>query len=128
MKLPILHTQRLRLRPLQESDAEGMFEICQDPETMKFMPTLAHTTVAETQLMLMSALEETARYWAIELNDATHELIGYVGFLANTTIPGMGYLIARKHCSTGSRHSAAYLIIITVTPFTLRAITPVLNQ
>ena len=111
MKLPILITKDLRLRPLQEDDAEAMFEICKDPETMRYTPTRELSTVAETQLMMMSALAETARYWAIELNDPTHELIGYAGFLADTPIPGMGYLIARKHWRKGYGHQACLSIM-----------------
>lgn len=111
MKRPILNTINLRLRPLQEDDAEGMFNIFRDAQTMRYMPTGAHRTVAETQLMLMSALADTARYWAIELNNASHELIGYIGFLADTPIPGMGYLIARKHWRKGYAREACLAVM-----------------
>ena len=111
MKLPILTTINLRLRTLQGDDAEAMFEIFKDAETMRHMPTPPHQTVAETQLMLMSALSESARYWAIELNDPSHELVGYVGFLGETTIPGMGYLIARKHWRKGYAREACLAVM-----------------
>ncbi|MGB1253499.1 MAG: GNAT family N-acetyltransferase, partial [Candidatus Promineifilaceae bacterium] len=54
---------------------------------------------------------ETARYWAIELNDSSHELIGYIGFLADTPIPGMGYLIARKHWRKGYGREACLAVM-----------------
>jgi len=46
MSLPVLHTERLTLRPLQEADAEGLHMAYGDGEAMRFWDFPASLDVA----------------------------------------------------------------------------------
>jgi len=46
--IPVLETQHLLLRPLEESDAASMHEAFGDPETMRFWDSLPSRDLAET--------------------------------------------------------------------------------
>ena len=107
----VLTTSRLMLRPLVMSDAEALFQIYSDVETMRYWHTLPHTSIEETieDVEDMLGVPENC-WWAICLKDAAvagddtaadDTAIGYIGYLGSTSIPGMGYLLGRPHWRKG---------------------------
>ena len=56
MSLPTLETDRLVLREIAESDAEGLHAAYGDPEAMRFWDFPATSTVAETTALIKEAL------------------------------------------------------------------------
>src|SRR5436190_10858220 len=70
---PVLHTERLILRPLSLGDAEAMFEYHRDPEVTKYVHFGAVATVEETRTVIEKILgelgEDKGFYFAIALKD-----------------------------------------------------------
>lgn len=99
--IPILHTTRLRLRPFSADDLPHLHAMFSSDAAMRFMPTLPHQTEADTQAWLSADMSRNgARHWAItKKGDDTP--IGYVNFLGETRIPGMGYMIHPDHWGQG---------------------------
>ena len=90
-----LVTERLRIRPLTLNDAPALFRVFGDAETMRFMPSLPHQTVAETQAHIVSELMVAGSYhWVICWQDSD-EAIGHINYLGQTRLPGMGYIVRR---------------------------------
>lgn len=100
MPLPTLNTSRLTLRPLTPDDAEGIFKAYSDPEAMRFIPYLPHKTVEETRKDIQREINNGTQYWGIRLQ-GSDEVIGKVGFLGNTRVPAMGYILQRAHWGKG---------------------------
>ena len=99
--IPILETERLRLRPLTTQDAIPLHPMFNDAQTMRFMPTLPHQTIAETEAHLKQEIEMPgAVNWTICLKE-TNVPIGIVNYLGSTRIPGMGYIIQRDYWGQG---------------------------
>lgn len=98
----VLQTARLILRPLTLDDAAAIFVAFQDAETMRFMEQPIHLTVAQTYAHLTNMLTAESCWWALVRKDTDDEsAIGYVGYLGNTAVPGMGYLLRRDHWRQG---------------------------
>ncbi|OYT90407.1 MAG: GNAT family N-acetyltransferase [Burkholderiales bacterium PBB3] len=56
-----LRTERLVLRPLQESDVDALFAIHSDPEVMRYWSTPAWTDSAPAQAMIDRDLAQTSK-------------------------------------------------------------------
>ena len=99
--IPTLETERLQLRPLTITDTAALHPMFNDAQTMGYMPTPPHQTVAETETHLQRELDMPgAINWAIcLLND--DKPIGIVNYLGSTRIPGMGYIIRREYWGKG---------------------------
>lgn len=96
-----LETARLILRPLTLDDAPALHAMFGDTQTMRFMPSLPHQSIAETEQQLARDLTLTgAYYWGVCLK-ATGELIGQINYLGQTRIPGLGYIIRREYWGQG---------------------------
>ncbi len=96
-----LHTDRLTLHPLKNEDASDLFALYSDEETMRYMPTPPHSSLAVTQVHISFEIEnQLAAHWAIRLNGAD-EVIGVVNYLGGTSVPGMGYCLRRDHWGQG---------------------------
>jgi len=69
--MDILHTKRLILRPLAESDSDDLFGARGDGEVMEFWDGPRDATCSETAavvgLLLAAVHSGTARYWTIRL-------------------------------------------------------------
>lgn len=106
--IPVLTTARLTLRPLAARDAEAIFAMMSDAETMRFWdwPAFRHReTVAEVVAEQIADMEErTAFYWvaalwphgdaigSCDLSDIDHHhKRAEVGFLFNRAQWGNGY-------------------------------------
>ncbi|MEE4195439.1 MAG: GNAT family N-acetyltransferase [Anaerolineae bacterium] len=101
-ELPQLTTApRLDLIPTIPDHFPALHELYRDPETMRFMPTLPHQTVEETQKHLEQDMSHPgAQYWTIFLKNSD-EPIGLVNMLGGTPIPGMGYILKRNYWGQG---------------------------
>ena len=110
MTASILHTTRLALHPLTRVDIPALFPMFADAETMRFMPMLPHRSVAESEDALGEELEVGARYWTIRMTPGG-PLIGYIGFLGQTLIPGMGYMLRREYWGKGITTEAATAVL-----------------
>jgi RimJ/RimL family protein N-acetyltransferase len=108
MTAPILRTQRLILRPLAITDAEALYAVMSDDETMRFWdwPAFAdYSTVAEIVAgQVADMVEGRSAYWAVMLPGGD-QAIGAcdlseidlrqrraeLGFLFNRAFWGNGY-------------------------------------
>lgn len=100
-QIPPLHTDRLILRPLSPTDAPALHSMYSDKETMRYMPTLPHQSVAETEQHITQQLTpDDGAFWAICWK-RTDEPIGVVNYLSGTAVPGMGYIIKRNFWGQG---------------------------
>lgn len=101
-KLPQLTAApRLNLIPTTPEHFPGLHTIFSDAETMRFMHTLPHKTVEETQKHLEHDMSQPGtQHWTIFLKNSD-EPIGLVNRLGGTMIPGMGYIIKRNYWGQG---------------------------
>jgi [ribosomal protein S5]-alanine N-acetyltransferase len=80
---PILKTERLVLREINMSDADDLFQIFSDQETMQYWSCRPYTSVVQAQRLIESlaesAREETGIHWAITLR-GEDRLIGRCGY------------------------------------------------
>jgi ribosomal-protein-alanine N-acetyltransferase len=111
----VLHTERLILRPFAADDRDEVagrfFSILSHPRAMRFMPTPPHQTVADTEAWMDAELSgQGAHGWAIHLRDGD-PAIGYVNFLGNTRIPGMGYLLHPDYWGRGIAPEACRAVL-----------------
>ena len=78
-KIPSLHTARLRMRELRQSDANAVFKLYSDPETVRYWGNDLITEPVEAEELVRTNLEWIASgdcyYWAIE-HQASGEVIG----------------------------------------------------
>ncbi len=99
--IPNLETKRLQLRPLTIDDASALHPMFQDTQTMRYMPSPPHQTIADTRAHLQQETEiPGAINWAICLQN-NNDPIGIVNYLGSTRIPGMGYIIHRDYWGQG---------------------------
>jgi RimJ/RimL family protein N-acetyltransferase/uncharacterized glyoxalase superfamily protein PhnB len=105
--MDILHTQRLVLRPLTADDAPALHDAFADPEAMRYWMEPPHECVSDTEAMLEALLgRDGACHWAMCLR-GSDEALGYVGFLGDTAVPGLGYLLRRAYWGQGYTTEAA---------------------
>ncbi|QJE72092.1 GNAT family N-acetyltransferase [Aerophototrophica crusticola] len=89
-----LVTARLVLRPLQVEDAEDLFPVFNDPESMRYWSHLPHKDVAETRAKLERVVEEdgTSRTWAVTRDGGRCQ--GWVSlFGAQDRLVWLGYIL-----------------------------------
>lgn len=77
---PELTTERLLLRPFQDSDAEAIFASCQNPKLGDNAGWPAHKTLEESYKVLYSIFIGKDTIWAITLKD-TRKFIGFIGLM-----------------------------------------------
>ena len=61
MKVPVLETERLILRPFAQTDEEAVLAIYGDPVVMKFVPLIPLANLAEARAHLQEHLLPTVR-------------------------------------------------------------------
>lgn len=61
LPFPILHTPRLRLRPIGQHDADTLHAILADEETMRYYGSPPHRTLAETDALIATIAARIAR-------------------------------------------------------------------
>lgn len=82
--LPVLQTERLRLRRLRLDDAGDMFEYASDPEVSRYTTWEAHKTLEDSRAFLASVIEQYNTFqvapWGME-HKRDRKLVGTCGFL-----------------------------------------------
>jgi len=108
-----VETPRLRLRPLEASDAQPFMEIHQDPDVIKYVLQGAAPggiTVAWRNIAMMIGHWHLRGYgpWAVT-EKATGHVIGRVGLWNPEGWPGieLGWIIRRSHWNNGFATEAA---------------------
>lgn len=101
---PVLHTARLRLRPLLRSDLAAVHEAMSDPEVMAYWSSSSHRTQAETAAWLEEAVAMAAAQrsyeWAIEYRGRV------AGRVALRAPPWLGYFLSRRAWGKGIGYEA----------------------
>src|SRR5262245_30079542 len=108
----ILHTPRVTLRELEDSDLDVVAAMLTDAEVMRYWP--APFTREEAAAWIARQRERYARdgcgYW-LALERATGEPIGQVGLMRVEVegVPdlGLGYILARAYWGRGLAQEAA---------------------
>ncbi|MCY4413064.1 MAG: GNAT family N-acetyltransferase [Caldilineaceae bacterium] len=95
-----LTTERLILRPLEAADAEDLYDAYRRPEAMRFMDDAAHTSAAETKKMVDGMLDGPGTVWTVRTTEDGPAL-GYVDYIGNAGVPGMGYFLHPDHWGNG---------------------------
>ena len=103
--LPILMGERVRLRPMTADDADAIFAIFSDPESMRYWAGEPYTERAQADdyLARRIAPSETGLMWAITLPEAD-TLLGTACVHNIDRANGhaeLGYVLARTHWGKG---------------------------
>ena len=108
----VLQTERLHLRPISpEEDAAALFEIYRNPQAMRFMPTPPHRNLEETKAELTQSLAyQGAVGWVVCMRKDPRP-IGYVNFLGEVSIPGMGYILHPDYWGKGITPEACRTVL-----------------
>lgn len=111
--LPVLETERLRLRPVRSDDLEALFAIRSDPTMMQYIgrPLMKNHTEAEALLALIRGEYEagTGIKWAITFRDQD-EMIGNMMFrgISREHFSGeIGYMLHSDFWRKGIMREAA---------------------
>lgn len=105
-----LTTERLILRPLAISDSNDLYDFYRRPKAMQFMDTPPHTSSAETEKMVGEMLDSPASTWTIRTSEDGPAL-GYVDFIGNEGVPGMGYILHPDHWDNGYMSEAVRAVL-----------------
>ena len=105
MDIPILDTERLRLRPFRESDFEPYAGMCADPEVMRYLTGVPLSRMdAWRHLAIVVGHWYLRGYgmWAVEEKE-TGEMVGRIGFYNPEGWPGfeLGWTLIRSRWGRG---------------------------
>ena len=119
VKIPTLETERLRLRPLRESDFEDYAALYADPEVLRYLGSGPEPWDRGRCWRHMAFLKghwelAGAGMWAVELRE-TGGFLGLIGFAAPEGWPGfeLAWTLARPfwgrgYATEGARAALAY--------------------
>jgi ribosomal-protein-alanine N-acetyltransferase len=117
MPIPVLETERLRLRPFSAEDDVAVFALASDPDVARFVRFEAHRSIEETRAFLEMVerhyAEGNAFAWAVVLCE-NGELIGSCGFPHRSperNSAEIGYWLGRPYWGQGYAVEAAYAMI-----------------
>lgn len=107
-EIPLLESERLRLRRMEREDARDLYRYWSDPEVVRYMNIPPFASVEDTYEMihLLNALSESedALRWGIELRESGR-LIGSCGFnvweLSGAYRGEIGYDLGREYWGQG---------------------------
>ncbi len=95
-----LTSERLILRPLAVTDADDLFAMYSRPEAMRFMDTPLHTSPAETRQQIEQRRGGPSTTWTLRVA-ADGPALGFVEYIGNAGVPGMGYMLHPDHWGNG---------------------------
>lgn len=116
MALPILESERLRLRMLHISDAKAMYEYAQKDDVTKYLLWDSHTSLRQTKQFLKRIIKkylEGNYAWAITLKDSG-EFVGMIDFYSFDRTAGIAeiaYAISDKYWRKGMITEATQMVI-----------------
>lgn len=115
--LPVIETERLKLRRLEMADAPDMFEYASEPAVSRFMPWQAHQTTDDTaefiDFILKGYANNSKLTWAIELKSENRMIgtIDFVSWLQKRQRAEIGYTLSHNYWGRGLMHEAAEALI-----------------
>jgi [ribosomal protein S5]-alanine N-acetyltransferase len=116
---PVLETDRLRLRPLQDKDAEALFALRSNPVSMQYIARPIAKTMQDIE-ELMQKIRQVQQdkkgfWWGITLNDMD-TIIGNIGIFnidADNYRAEIGYMLLPDYFEKGIMHE----VLCTIVPF-----------
>ena len=116
----MMETDRIILRPWQESDAEALYKYASDPEVGPRAGWPPHKSVEES-LEIIHTVFNNDTTWAIELKE-TGEAIGAMGYIpsSGTKLPAregeplVGYWVGKPFWNQGICTDALALMIVHI--------------
>ena len=101
----MMETERLLLRPWQESDAEALYRWASDPEVGPAAGWSPHTSVEDSRDIIRTVLSEEGTF-AVVPKGGNGDPIGAIGVFPTEISEGrgepeIGYWIARPHWGQG---------------------------
>jgi ribosomal-protein-alanine N-acetyltransferase len=113
--IPVLETERLRLRPRGPDDADALHVAFADEETMRYWSGAHHTSLEETRAHLDDRISPEWRWWTITLK-GDDTAIGFVaaGEKRQGNVTEIGYMLARSHWGGGIAREAVSAVITQV--------------
>jgi RimJ/RimL family protein N-acetyltransferase len=112
VEIPILETERLRMRAFRDADLDAYAAMCADPEVMRYLGTGVTLDRSESWRSMAGFLGHWALrgygMWALE-EKATGTLVGRSGFLNPEGWPGfeLGWTLGRPFWGKGFASEAA---------------------
>lgn len=113
----ILESERLVLRPLEEKDAENVFEIFSDTEVMRYYDLLPFKSMEEahrqTRFFMQALADRTMIRWGIVLKE-NEKLVGTCGLFAFSDADKkaeLGYELNRNYQRRGIMSEALPLVL-----------------
>lgn len=105
--LPVIETARLVLRPVEDDDADDIFEIASDAETAKYTSWDAHKMVEDSKTLIRFIKKRYSlnkpSNWAVILK-SENKLIGLCGFVSGFAINSraeMAFVISKAYRKKG---------------------------
>lgn len=111
-----LETQRLRLRLFTLDDVQIMYELCSDPEVIKYADTPARDIQEARQRLEEGPLHDYQNYgygrFAVELK-STGKVIGFCGikYIEEIDLPEVGYRYLKEYWGRGIGTEAAQVCV-----------------
>lgn len=115
--MPVLETERLRLRKLTMRDAEDIYSYGRDPLVAKHVLWEAYRSVGEARAYLRYMLRKyrmnEPASWGIELKSSGRIIgtIGYMWIQSDNAAAEVGYSLARAHWGQGIMTEALEAVI-----------------
>ncbi|CAM3575499.1 GNAT family protein [Paenibacillus lupini] len=115
--LPVLETNRLKLRKITLKDAEDMYYYCSNEEVPKYASWYPHKTITETKEAIERVLiqwnNKSLVHWGIEYKENSR-LIGTIEFVTwdrQHKIAEIGYAISPDYWGKGNATESAREVI-----------------
>lgn len=115
--MPVLETERLRLRKLTMHDAQDIYDYSKDPLVAKHVLWDAHRSVGESRAYLRFMLRKyrmtEPASWGIELK-STGKILGTIGFMwiqSDNAAAEVGYSLSRAYWGQGIMTEALKAVI-----------------
>lgn len=115
--MPVLETERLRLRKLTMHDAADIYSYSQDPRVAQHVLWDAHRSIGESKAYLRYMLRKyrmnEPASWGIELK-STGQIIGTIGYMwiqTDNAAAEVGYSLSRMHWGKGIMTEALERVI-----------------
>ena len=95
-----LTSERLILRPVELADVDDLYDFYRRPDAMRFMDTPPHTSPEQTRKRVDAMCNGPGTTWTVR-TDADGPALGFVDYVGNSGVPGMGYMLHPDHWGNG---------------------------
>ena len=114
--LPILTTDRLKLRAVTMDDAQAIFKYSSNDNVARYLLWETHQTLEDTEAFIEMAIESYDEisdfyHWGIEYNGQLIGTIDYVGLNDYSGMGEIGYVLSEDYWNKGLVTEAAKRVI-----------------